>query len=275
MENWKKITVKTDKKNYELAVYHLNKISNGLEEEEKKKYTYLIAYVKINSKKIDNLIKILKSLNINIKVEDYKYDKKIETNWKKYFKTKKISSSFIIKPSWEKSKFNESYLTITLDPGNAFGTGLHGTTKGVLKILEKQSIKNKTVLDCGTGSGILSIASKKLGAKKVFAFDIDKEAIETAKENFKINKVSVRSKESKIKDIKENYDIVLANILSSILLKNKKFIIARLKKDGILILSGILIKEENKFIKNFTKQTKLKLLEKKHIDEWTTILLKN
>ena len=107
-----------------------------------------------------------------------------ETSWMKYYKPNRISDRVVIKPTWEEYSKNAGDIVVEMDPGMAFGTGLHETTRLCSKFLEKYVKEKDEVLDVGTGTGILSIISKKLGVRRVVAVDIDYDSVSIAKENF-------------------------------------------------------------------------------------------
>jgi ribosomal protein L11 methyltransferase len=166
------------------------------------------------------------------------------TAWKKYYNPVKISEKFTIVPTWETYEpVSSDELIIELDPGMAFGTGTHPTTVMCIQALEKCVQPNDTVIDVGTGSGILSIAAAMLGAKSVKALDLDPVAVDSAKLNVKLNKVqnvvSV-SQNNLLDNIKEPANIIVANILAEIILRFIDDAYRLIEKDGFFITSGII-----------------------------------
>jgi ribosomal protein L11 methyltransferase len=166
------------------------------------------------------------------------------TAWKKYYNPVKISEKFTIVPTWETYEpVSSDELIIELDPGMAFGTGTHPTTVMCIQALEKCVQQNDTVIDVGTGSGILSIAAAMLGAKSVKALDLDPVAIDSAKLNVKLNKVqnivSV-SQNNLLDNIKEPANVIVANILAEIILRFTDDAYRLLEKGGFFITSGII-----------------------------------
>ena len=148
-----------------------------------------------------------------------------------------------------------SKIIIKLTPGLGFGTGHHPTTKMMLEQLENHNLKNKEVLDFGCGSGILSIAAKMLGAKSILAIDIDELSIKAAKENIKNSEVrGIELYKQSIEDLSKKllFDMILANISSNVISKSGIEIYERLKKDGLLICSGILTKDSLKIKKDMS-----------------------
>jgi len=182
-------------------------------------------------------------------------------NWRKNFKPLSITKNILVKPPWVKKKFPHK-IVINIYPQMAFGTGEHATTQMCLKLLEKFVKPDFKVLDLGTGSGILAIASSKLGAQKVVALDIDSDAIDNAQKNLKLNKVSnINFRLGGLNSqVKPNYfDLAVANLnftqIKTVLNQLKE----KVKPKGTLILSGLLNSEEEK-IKNLLKSNKLDIL---------------
>lgn len=164
-------------------------------------------------------------------------------NWKKYFKAFTIGSRLAVCPSWENYDNRENRTVISLDPGAAFGTGTHATTALCLEILERYASPEKTVLDIGTGSGILAIGAELLGTKSAIGVDIDELSVKTARENAARNGVSEKT-EFLVGDLAEKisgkYDIVCANIVADVVMRLFNNVADFMKDDGILIVSGII-----------------------------------
>lgn len=164
-------------------------------------------------------------------------------NWKKYFKAFEIGERLAVCPSWESYDNKDNRTVISLDPGAAFGTGSHATTSLCLEILEKRVTNDTTVLDIGTGSGILAIAADLLGAKSAIGVDIDAQSVKTAIANAEINGVSEKT-EFLVGDLAEKisgqYDIVCANIVADVVMRLFDNVADFMKDDGILIVSGII-----------------------------------
>lgn len=164
-------------------------------------------------------------------------------NWKKYFKAFEIGEKLAICPSWEVYDNRDNRTVISLDPGAAFGTGSHATTSLCLEILENSVTKDTTVLDIGTGSGILAIAADLLGAKSAIGVDIDAQSVKTAIANAEINGVSDKTQfwVGDLADkISGKYDIVCANIVADVVIRLFDNVSNFMKDDGILIVSGII-----------------------------------
>lgn len=164
-------------------------------------------------------------------------------NWKKYFKAFEIGEKLAICPSWESYDNKDERTVISLDPGAAFGTGSHATTSLCLEILERKVTSDTTVLDIGTGSGILAIAADLLGAKSAIGVDIDAQSVKTAIQNAEINGVSEKT-EFLVGDLADKisgkYDIVCANIVADVVMRLFDNVADFMKDDGILIVSGII-----------------------------------
>ncbi len=220
---------------------------------------------------LNNAIKIIPTTEYEISLNEIK-EEDWTTPWKKFFHTKRVGKNIIIKPPWENfPNPQKDDIIIELDPEMSFGTGTHGTTQACLEFLEKLSTKksNKTFLDIGTGSGILSIAAAKLGFSKIDAFDNSQDSLIAIGSNCRLNNVKPNYFVADLNTYtsKKKYDVVAANIISSILIKNAKTISSTVKPKGTLILSGILRKDFSKVSKIFSE---LGFLEKetKIIKEW-------
>lgn len=163
--------------------------------------------------------------------------------WKAYYKPEKIGQ-IVIKPSWESYQSNPDELIIELDPGMAFGTGTHPTTRLCLQMMQQIIKEPISVLDIGTGSGILAVAAAKLGASEVVASDIDPLAVKIAMDNIERNAESqkVKTLESDLlkKHATQRYDLVVANIVADIILRLIPDLKGYLKITGSLLLSGII-----------------------------------
>ncbi|MBB3906911.1 50S ribosomal protein L11 methyltransferase [Anoxybacillus rupiensis] len=166
------------------------------------------------------------------------------TAWKKYYNPVKISEKFTIVPTWEDYEpVSTDEFIIELDPGMAFGTGTHPTTVMCIQALEKCVKPGDTVIDVGTGSGILSIAAAMLGAASVQALDLDPVAVDSAKLNVKLNKVQdiVSVTQGNLLDnVKEPADIIVANLLAEIIMRFTDDAYHLVKENGYFITSGII-----------------------------------
>jgi ribosomal protein L11 methyltransferase len=195
-------------------------------------------------------------------------------NWKRFFKPVQATSTFVVKPPWSKIRLKKNQIPIDIYPAMAFGTGTHATTKLCLKALERRSGKKGfSVLDVGTGSGILSIAAARLGAHEVLGLDIDGAAVKNARENVERNRVSdiVKIRKGRIGSIRERFNGVVANIDFKNLKRMRRSLIRHLKGQGCLILSGILIEEEERVRQHYLETGLLQWLETDREGEWTCL----
>lgn len=173
-------------------------------------------------------------------------------NWKAYFKPFRVTDDIVIKPTWETlDEVKEGDIVVDIDPGTAFGTGSHETTKLVIQGMEEYLHEDTELLDIGCGSGILSIIGLKLGAKHAVGTDIDPIAVEVAKENAAVNQIeegkfdvfegNLIDDEALQKEVGLGaYDVVVANILADVIIPLSAHVSKFMKKDGIFISSGII-----------------------------------
>ena len=210
----------------------------------------------------------------------YEYDEDdYQNSWKKYLFVEKVSEKFVVKPTWREYEAKEDELVIELDPGRAFGTGSHPTTSLLLKLMEEQNFSSQSVIDIGTGSGILMIAAKLLGASEVYGTDIDEFSMEVAKENLELNKISLDN----IKLLKGNlleviddkkFDIVLCNILSDVLVKLLDEIKYILKPNSKVLFSGI-IEDKLPMVVSKAEEIGLEVVEIRNDKEWRAVYFLN
>ena len=208
-------------------------------------------------------------------------DKDWINNWKQYFKQFYVDDILII-PSWEEVKEEDrDRMIIHIDPGTAFGTGMHETTQLCIRQLKKYVTSETELLDVGTGSGILSIVALKLGAKHAVGTDLDPCAVPAVEENKEVNGLPAASFDMMIGNIiddkaiqdrvgYEKYDIVAANILADVLVPLTPVILNQLKKGGIYITSGIIDDKEETVVKA-VKDAGLEILEVTHQGEWVSV----
>lgn len=164
-------------------------------------------------------------------------------NWKKYYEPTRISHDLTIVPSWTDYEAKTGEKIIRLDPGMAFGTGTHPTTKMSLFALEQVLRGGETVLDVGTGSGVLSIASSLLGAKSIYAYDLDEVAVRVAQENIDLNAGTENihvATGNLLQGVDIRADVIVANILADILINMTEDAYRLVKDEGYLIMSGII-----------------------------------
>ena len=204
-----------------------------------------------------------------------------ETDWKEYwkrhFKILHVSSNLIIQPSWLSKKSHLSQTSIIIDPGLAFGTGHHPTTLMCLELLEKCAKSFNSLLDLGTGSGILAITAAKLGIANIIALDTDENSIKSAKENAKINKVSSKIDLylGTIPDTRlhnKRFDIITANISAEVIEEKAKTIFILLKENGRFFAAGFM-NEKAERLKNILLDIGFVLIKSHENGEWTTLEL--
>ena len=208
-------------------------------------------------------------------------DKDWINNWKQYFHQFYVDDILIV-PSWEEVKAEDKdKMILHIDPGTAFGTGMHETTQLVIRQLKKYVTPDTEMLDVGTGSGILGIVALKLGAKHVLGTDLDPCAIPAVAENKEANQIADESFDMVIGNIiddkaiqdqagYEKYDIVTANILADVLIPLTPVIVNQMKKGAYYITSGILdVKEE--VVVEAVKSAGLTVVEVTHQGEWVSV----
>ncbi|MDM8128761.1 50S ribosomal protein L11 methyltransferase [Paraclostridium benzoelyticum] len=196
--------------------------------------------------------------------------------WKNYYKPTKIGEKIVVKPTWEDYEAKDTDLIIELDPGMAFGTGTHETTSMCIRELEKYVKPESKVFDIGCGSGILSIAAAKLGAKDVLAVDLDEVAVKVSKENIELNKVegSVNALHGNLMEVvKDKADIVVANIIADIIKILAKDIKQFMKDDAVFISSGIIHAKVDE-VKEALTQNGLEIVHVESLGEWNAIVSK-
>ncbi len=195
--------------------------------------------------------------------------------WKKFYSILHIGARTVIKPSWLEYTPQTGECVIELDPGMAFGTGLHPTTRLCLAALEKYIAPGMEMLDVGTGSGILAIGAAKLGAARVDARDIDPIAVETAQKNIAasgLDNIIRVTRDSVTNDAAPHlYDIVVANIFADTIAELAPALAAHLKRDGVFIGSGILV-ERAPLVENALAAQNMTLVEKQQEADWLALV---
>ena len=236
----------------------------------------------------DNLIEILKTERELLKSRGFTdeelgswevtLDEKENQDWSKKWKEKwtvtHVTDKVAVVPSWLDYTPKENEIVITLDPGCAFGTGTHQTTQLCMKALEKYIKKGDTVADIGTGSGILAILAKKMGASEVYGCDNDETVIDVARENAKINNVDCVFELKTADKLTKKYDFVCANILHNVLYEIMEDLKNLLKDNGKLSLSGIL-NEKKDIVLDAVKRCDLKVIDTIEQDQWISFIVTN
>ena len=290
-KDWYKLTFLINSNSEEVIIWKLNDLGivsysfEYLLENENKKVNIWLPFTDWNKdlrKNLEN--KISKLLNINdidnkffewsvIEEEDWL------TSWKKYWAPELVGNHFLILPCWIdlNEKFKDKKI-IKIDPGAAFGTGSHPSTYLCLEKMENISFSDKKVLDIGSGSGILSIAARLLGAKEVCAIDNDYLAINSTNSNFQLNFDKLNNLNTYLGSFNEviikyqlnKFDFVLCNILAEVIKEMIPNIYKCLKKNGEVIFSGILNSQKDEIIKILI-QNNLKLLDVSSRKDWACI----
>ena len=234
----------------------------------------------------DNPIEILKTERALLKSRGFAdeelgsweitLDEKANQDWSKKWKEKwtvtHVTDNISVVPSWLNYEPKENEITITLDPGCAFGTGTHQTTQLCMKALEKYLKKGDTMADIGTGSGILAILAMKLGALSAYGCDNDETVIDVAKENARINKTDCIFELKTADKLSEKYDFVCANILHNVLYEIMGDLKNIMKDNGKLSLSGIL-NEKKDVVLEAIKRENLKIIDTITQDQWISYVV--
>lgn len=248
---------------------------------------YIKAYLPVNSFIGDTVDEIKQAIN-NLLIYDIDLgrnqvtlsevkEEEWATAWKKYYKPVKISKRITITPTWEDYQaVSSDELIIELDPGMAFGTGTHPTTVLSMQALEQYISNGDLVIDVGCGSGVLSIASVKLGANQVFAYDLDEVAVKSTKMNAKLNKLDsqIETKQNNLLDhVNKQADVIVSNILAEIIVRFIPDAWRNLKEGGLFITSGI-IQPKKQMVKDQLIDNGFTILEINEMEDWVLIVAK-
>lgn len=219
-----------------------------------------------------------------ITIEDTE-DKDWLNNWKAFFKPFRVADDIIIKPTWENlDEVNEDDIVVEIDPGIAFGTGSHETTRLCISALRKYINKDTKILDVGCGSGILSIISLKLGAPYVAGTDIDKDAITATYENMEVNHIDSSMMDVYTGNIIEDldlqnkvnigqYEIVVANILADVIIPLSGVLSRQMRKDSLFISSGIIDMKKDE-VEEALLSNEFEILEVIQMGDWFSFVAK-
>lgn len=262
-------------------IYELNK------DEYPEEGVYIKAYLPINSflgeavdeikQAINNLLLYDIDLGTNTITLSEINEEEWATAWKKYYKPVKISQKITITPTWEDyTPKSPDEVVLELDPGMAFGTGTHPTTVLSIQGIERYLKEHDKVIDVGCGSGVLSIAAVLLGAKEVYAYDLDDIAVKSTTLNAKLNKVDkkVITKQNNLLDnVNQQSDIIVSNILAEIIVRFVKEAWDNLKEDGLFITSGI-IQAKKDLVKDQLQKNGFTIIEVNEMEDWVSIVAK-
>jgi len=248
---------------------------------------YIKAYLPVNSFLGETVDRIKRAIN-NLMLYDIDLgrneitlseidEEEWATAWKKYYKPLKISEKITIIPTWENYEpVSTDEVIIELDPGMAFGTGAHPTTVLSIQAIEQYINKNDVVIDVGCGSGVLSIASALLGAKEVYAFDLDDVAVKSTKVNTELNKMEskVTLKQNNLLDhVDMQSDIIVSNILAEIIVRFAADAWNNLKPNGLFITSGI-IQAKKQMVKDELEKAGFDIVMLNEMEDWAVIVAK-
>lgn len=219
---------------------------------------------------------LLQTISSNISIQFRTIE---EENWNKQWESSiqpiEIGKKFVIKPSWTNYNNPSNRIVIQIDPKMSFGTGFHETTRLVINLLEKYIKIGNSVLDVGTGTGILAIASVKLGASHAIGIDIDEWAIENAKENVQVNDVAelitILDKPLTFFPT-ESFDVITANLTFNTILEMLNEFRRILKSKGIVLLSGLLLQDKEKMV-HHAKEHSFSLLETITENDWIALAI--
>lgn len=242
------------------------------------------AYLPVNSYLKDSIAEIREEIN---KLTDYHdmgkneitlsevHEEDWATAWKKYYKPLQVTDNITIKPIWETYEpKRDSEIIIEMDPGMAFGTGTHPTTVLSIQALEKYAEPSNIVIDVGSGSGVLSIAAAKLGAEKVYAYDLDEVAVKSSKSNIAMNeltdKISVKQN-NLLRNVDLQAEVIVSNILAEIIVKFVDDAWKNLKNKGFFITSGI-IETKKETVLEQLKHQGFEIIEVNELEEWISIV---
>lgn len=303
--NWTEITIKVAGKDTELAaaianmtvpygiyiedysdleekaeeIAHINLIDEELLAKDRN-----VSIIHIYISECDNALEAVEFLKERFSAENIEFevgsigvdDTDWNENWKKYFHTSEVGNKLVIVPSWETYENKDGRVVLNIDPGAAFGTGTHATTSLCLSLLENYITDSTEMLDIGTGSGILSIASVLLGAKKAIGVDIDAQSVKTAKENAEINKIANRC-EFIVGDLADKingkYNVICANIVADVIIKLFENVEQFLEKDGVFIISGIIDLRKDDVLKAAAEKGFV-IAKECYKDNWCAFVLK-
>ncbi len=204
------------------------------------------------------------------------FEKDYIDEWKKYYKPTKIGQRIVIKPSWEDYNTKDDEVIIEIDPGGAFGSGTHETTRMCVEFLDEYVKEDSRVFDIGCGSGILGIAAAKLGAREVIGGDIDENAVVTSIDNVDRNNVSdiMTVKQGDLMEVVEGTaDIIVANIIADIIMMLTPSISKFMHKDTIFISSGIINIKLASVLETF-ENNNFEIVEVKQQGEWSAVACK-
>ncbi|MBI1937394.1 MAG: 50S ribosomal protein L11 methyltransferase [Ignavibacteriales bacterium] len=280
MKHYKQFGIQTEPQNNEMISGLLWQLDlSGITETDNGLIVYANETKTVSAKNIRLILDKAITENI-IKKYDLTEEEFEDKNWNEEYEKNvrviEVSSKIVIKPSFKDYQLKEGQIIITIDPKMSFGTGEHETTRLVLLMLEKHTKKDDYVLDVGTGTGVLAIASVMLGAKKSVGIDNDEWCLLNGSENVKLNgledKVEIELAELN-QLAQKDFDLIVANINKHILLEICGDLKNKIKQTGTLILSGLLYSDEFEILEKYSSFG-FTLIEKNQMNEWISLVFK-
>lgn len=285
--NWKEVIVEINNQAVEAVSSIMNELgSNGVLLNEQDKRSRISAYYPDDNKFFQLITELkervnalagfdLDTGNILIEVKDLE-NEDWASSWQEHFKPLKIGRKFLVCPAWETIE-EPGRIIIRIDPGMAFGVGSHESTRLCLEFLEEYIDPDdspETMLDIGTGTGILAIAAALLGVDKISAIDIDPYAVEASKNNIRLNSVEDKIKVIKgdmTKDLSGKFSIITANLLPDLIIKLLPAVPSLMSDHTYFIISGIIL-DKRDIIINKLKDFNLKPIDEKILNDWVGLL---
>jgi len=221
------------------------------------------------------LVRLNQTINMSHKIMYHDIDEQDwAESWKQFFYTEKITDTLVIKPSWRNYTPKPDEIILEIDPGMAFGTGTHPTTRLCIELIEKWITHKNSFLDVGTGSGILMITAAKLGASNILGIDSDEVAVSVAEQNMIKNNISTDIFEVKaghlVNNVTGRFSLITANILSEIIVILLDDVHTVLEKNGIFICSGI-IKSKQDMVENKMREKGYEIIDIVTREDWIAI----
>jgi len=263
---WTMLSIKGEKIDRQIAAAYLENLYSGIYDTDIQSHIY---FENPDKRMIEKIISEYSSINdllwSEIKNKDW------NENWRPFFKNLNIDNKVMIVPSWESNIDHEDKIILKIEPGMAFGTGHHETTSIMISALLKYFYKGASVLDVGTGSGILAILAQKLGAKTINALDNDVDVKNNFNDNLRLNNASIRLDITDCLKWNEfNYDIILANINFPVL---KQLLLKINLKNNLMIVSGILTTDIDNIKKDINNKG-FKIIDTIKQNEWACLIIK-
>jgi len=280
MKTFKKFIITTEPTNNDLVSGLLWQLDiDGINDTDNAVVVFVNSSKNISSDDIGNILKemidekLIESFYIQ---EETLEDKNWNEEYEKNVRVIEVTEKIVIKPSFKEYISKPGQIIITIDPKMSFGTGEHATTQLVLKMIEKYISGGEKVLDVGSGTAVLGISTVLLGAASALCIDNDEWCVLNGNENVKTNYLSskVEIRLAEIKQIEEKeFDLIVANINKHILLEIADEIKIKVKENGAIILSGLLIIDEPDIVEKYTR-LQFKLIEKITMDEWCALVFR-